>query len=79
MSLESFAKFLGSFVDDGPAVRDGTGLKGQYEIHLTWTEGSSGPTLFEAIQEQLGLKLQGRKLQIEYIVVDHVERVPLDQ
>uniref|UniRef100_Q027T5 Peptidase M56, BlaR1 n=1 Tax=Solibacter usitatus (strain Ellin6076) TaxID=234267 RepID=Q027T5_SOLUE len=79
VSLESFAKFLGSFVGDGSAVRDGTGFKGQYEIHLTWTEGPSGPTLFEALQKQLGLKLQGRKLQIEYIVVDHVERVPLDR
>jgi uncharacterized protein (TIGR03435 family) len=77
VSLESFAKLLGSFVGDGSPVRDGTGLKGQYEIHLNWKEGSSGPTLFEALQEQLGLKLQGRKLQIEYIVVDHVERVPL--
>jgi uncharacterized protein (TIGR03435 family) len=79
VSLESLAKFLGSFVGDGSAVRDGTGLKGQYEIHLTWTESSSGLTLFEALQKQLGLKLQARKLQIEYIVVDHVERVPLDQ
>jgi len=78
VSLESFAKFLGSFVDDGSPVRDGTGLKGQYEIHLTWTEGPSGSTLFEAVQEQLGLRLQARKLQIEYIVVDHVERVPID-
>ena len=79
VSLESFAKLLGSFVGDESPVRDGTGLKGQYEIHLNWKEGSSGPTLFDALQEQLGLKLQGRKLHIEYIVVDHVERVPLDQ
>ena len=35
VSLASLAKFLGSYVGDGSPVRDGTGLKGQYEIHLT--------------------------------------------
>jgi len=34
----------------------------------------SGPNLFTAIQEQLGLKLQGEKTQVEYVVIDHVEQ-----
>jgi bla regulator protein BlaR1 len=34
----------------------------------------SGPNLFTAIQEQLGLKLQGEKAQVEYLVIDHAEQ-----
>ncbi len=34
----------------------------------------SGPTLFAAIQEQLGLKLESGKGPVEVIVIDHVER-----
>ena len=34
---------------------------------------SSGPTLFTAIQEQLGLKLKSTKGPVEILVIDHVE------
>ena len=33
----------------------------------------SGPNLFTAMQEQMGVKLQGEKAQVEYLVIDHVE------
>ena len=79
VTLSSFASFLGSYVHGGLSVRDGTGLKGQYEIRLTWTKDPAGPSFSDALEEQLGLRWQERKLPIEYIVVDHVERVPLDQ
>jgi uncharacterized protein (TIGR03435 family) len=38
------------------------------------TEPSSGPSLFVAMERQLGLKLQGKKLAVEMVVVDHAEK-----
>lgn len=63
----------------GSMVMDKTGLTGKYDITLKWTpEGeketaTSGPSLFTALQEQLGLKLVSAKGPVDTIVVDHVE------
>jgi len=39
-------------------------------------DDDSGPTIFTAIQEQLGLKLEPKKGPADILVVDHVERLP---
>jgi uncharacterized protein (TIGR03435 family) len=66
-------------------VLDQTGLKGLYQLQLEWTpEGrpgapepvETGPTLFTALQEQAGLRLEGRKDAVEVLVIDRADRVP---
>jgi len=62
-------------------VIDKTGLTGKYDMDLTWSRDdvaapasdSAPPSIFTALQEQLGLKLQPSKSQVETLVVDHVE------
>jgi uncharacterized protein (TIGR03435 family) len=71
----------------GRPILDQTGLTGNYDFTLKWTPdqkqmsspntdpgpGSAGPSLFTAIQEQLGLKLEPTKGPVDTIVIDHVE------
>ena len=37
-----------------------------------------GPSVFSAVQEQLGLKLEARKIPTQILVVDHVEKAPTE-
>jgi bla regulator protein blaR1 len=62
------------------AVVDKTGLTGQYAITLRWSPDDIGssdaslPSLFTALQEQLGLKLEYNKNPIDIIVIDHIDK-----
>lgn len=69
-------------------VSDRTGLSGHYDFTLQWmpdqmpntsstaetAPDTTGPSLFTAIEEQLGLRLESRKEPVETLIVDHVER-----
>jgi uncharacterized protein (TIGR03435 family) len=64
----------------GRPVIDKTGLTGGFDVHLRWTRDqdatadATAPSLFTAVEEQLGLKLESGKGPVEYLVVDHVEK-----
>jgi uncharacterized protein (TIGR03435 family) len=66
----------------GEPVVDETGLKGNYDIVLNFAPMNSTdsdlPSIFTAIEEQLGLKLERRDVQLETIVIDHVDREPTE-
>jgi uncharacterized protein (TIGR03435 family) len=66
----------------GRLVIDATGLSGKYDFELTWSpqdlaaqasDDAGGPSLFAALQGQLGLKVEDRKSPVDCIVIDHVE------
>ena len=62
------------------AVIDKTGLTGLYDITLRWSPDDVGssdaslPSLFTALQEQLGLKLEYNKNPLDVIVIDRIEK-----
>lgn len=64
---------------DRPVI-DQTGLIGMFDIHLEFARDGapagdlSAPSLFTAVQEQLGLKLTPDKGPVEVLVIDHLER-----
>jgi uncharacterized protein (TIGR03435 family) len=63
----------------GRSVVDRTGLKGFYDFLITWTPDEAqadtpGASLFTAIQEQLGLKLESTKGQVGVLVIDRAGR-----
>jgi uncharacterized protein (TIGR03435 family) len=68
----------------GRLVVDETGLQGNYNFTLRWTPDDRqsaadpaqgmGSSIFTALEEQLGLKLESKKAPVDCIVIDHVER-----
>jgi uncharacterized protein (TIGR03435 family) len=57
-------------------VVDRTGLKGSFDVDLDWASDPSSdkPSIFTAVQEQLGLKLEFERNPVDVVIVDHVER-----
>ncbi len=83
VSMDRLARFLaGPNVKLGRPVVDQTGLEGVYDFNLDWTpegtEPGNVPSIFIALQEQLGLRLEARKSPVEVLFVDHVERIPTE-
>lgn len=82
-SMDELANMIQNvFFMDRPVV-DHTGLAGAYDFKIEATPESrttgDGPDLknisiFTAVQQQLGLKLESQKARVEVLVVDHVEK-----
>ncbi len=66
----------------GRPVIDHTGLTGHYEFTLQFSpaqpstdaQPDAGPSVFTAVQEQLGLKLESTKAPVRVLVIDHIDR-----
>jgi bla regulator protein blaR1 len=56
----------------GRPVIDRTGLTGHYDFKLQWILDPNGPSIFTAIQEQLGLRLESQKGPVDILVIDRV-------
>jgi uncharacterized protein (TIGR03435 family) len=84
-TVESLINFLSGELQQ--PIQDETGMDGVYEMVFHFrpadANGSdatpndianaSGPSLFTALQEQLGLRLERRTVTVETLVIDHVE------
>jgi uncharacterized protein (TIGR03435 family) len=58
-------------------VLDSTDLKGTYDLKLEW-DPVEGPSVFTALEEQLGLKLESQAAPVGVIVVDYAEKIPTE-
>jgi len=55
-------------------VADATGIDGRFDFKLQWTPDEVQSQVFAALEEQIGLKLEGRKIPTEVIVIDSAQR-----
>ncbi|HEY4359004.1 MAG TPA: TIGR03435 family protein [Acidobacteriaceae bacterium] len=88
-TITEFAGWMQTVAMDRPVV-DQTGLTDRFDWTLNWTPDESQfggrvpppsaentetyPSLFTAIQEQIGLKLEATKAPVDVYVIDHVEK-----
>ncbi len=80
LPLSWFGQSVGQ--PDGRVVVDRTGLTGGYEFTLVYDPepipGGDNPSLFTALQEQLGLRLVRERAALQTLVIDHIERPASD-
>jgi uncharacterized protein (TIGR03435 family) len=86
LSMEQFIDFLqrrlaADLKIDRPIV-DATGLTGKYDFKLMWLPGgdpsADGPMLSNALETQLGLKLEQKQAEVKMLVVDHADNSPIE-
>lgn len=79
LSMPLLAVLLSRF--ERQTILDRTGLSGSYDVKLEWAlppgaDGAAGPSIYAALPEQLGLKLESRKGPVDVLVIDHAEKTP---
>jgi len=82
--------WVGFFSNElGAPFEDDTGLKGLYDFKLEWSPEATprggreprdpdGLSLFVALQQQLGLKLEPKKIPVEMFVIDNLNKTPTE-
>jgi uncharacterized protein (TIGR03435 family) len=80
IDMEHFVQVLS--LPAGYPVADKTGIQGSYDFTLDYVPAndpnSSLPSIFTALTEQLGLKLEWRQIPVDFLIIDHVERTPME-
>jgi len=86
ISMSGFADWFTYLPECDRVVVDRTGLTGEYDFKLDWTEDSGQgvppdaplPGLFTALREQLGLELKPDKAPIDVVIVDAAKEPDFD-
>jgi uncharacterized protein (TIGR03435 family) len=80
VGMKSLASVLGFPL--GVPVMDKTGLEGTYNLNLKFAPkeatDSDLPSLPVALQEQMGLRLEPAMVPVDFVVIDHVDKVPVE-
>jgi uncharacterized protein (TIGR03435 family) len=87
VSMERVVLNLGVLIHE--PIFDATGLTGKYDFQYTCTqenigqnapnsEPATGPTIFAALENYLGLRLEPKKGAIDLFVSDHVDKASFD-
>lgn len=90
VTLEFVADSISGIANTGRPMVDRTGLNGRFDFLLEWApeprgapagpvdppppDPTAGPSIQDALREQLGIKLESQKARVQMIVVDHIER-----
>jgi uncharacterized protein (TIGR03435 family) len=80
VTMAFFAATLSRYI--GTPVFDKTGLSGAFDFSMEYArddrDSADKPSIFTAVQEQLGLKLEKAKGPVEILVIDHAEKAPTE-
>jgi uncharacterized protein (TIGR03435 family) len=88
VNMAMIANALSGLSNMGRPIVDQTGLTGRHDFTLQWmpeensavpggagtTEEPAGPTFANAVEEQLGMKLESTRASIQILIIDHVEQ-----
>jgi uncharacterized protein (TIGR03435 family) len=84
-TISDFASALSDILRQ-PVV-DETHMEGRYDVVLTYAPdlgsdvsaaANDGPSIFTAIEEQLGLRLEPRRVPLDIFVVDRCQKMPTE-
>jgi uncharacterized protein (TIGR03435 family) len=74
VTIPTLMIFLSNTVER--VVVDRTGLQGAFDVEIDWSPDASSdkPSIFTAVQEQLGLRLNFERNPVDVVVIEHVDR-----